>query len=428
MFKLSDFGVTRNVATLSNGLRVATFERAGMPLYIEALFFAGSRFDAAGKEGTAHFSEHLIAAETKKFPKIQDLWSYVERRGGVMNAHTGYDTMGLLATFGDPADISVAAEVLSEEINNPLFRSEKIASERQTILKEIGMTESKPDRYLGVLWNSLLYSTQEYGRPVLGTTETLKNVTDQDLRDFHQKFIARGAGVLVVSGDISIERVVDEFEKNLKDRKFSSVHEPKEIKSPREKSMATKKFGGSDQVYFMFGFKAASEFEKDSLILDVLGGIAAGGFNSILYEKLRHETGLVYSIGAGSSSFVDRGAWLVNSSTSKDKLGEALKILTDEIGKIHSGQITQEQLDFVKDHELKSARLRTQTASSWASMHIYSELFRPDGSFTFDKMLNEIDEISLDDVKRVAKEYLLPGQWYFAATGDVEESDIKIDY
>jgi predicted Zn-dependent peptidase len=428
MFKLSDFGVTRNATTLLNGARVVTFERKGMPVFAEASFFAGARFDPDGKEGVAHFAEHLIASETKKFPKVTDLWSYVERRGGMMNAQTSHDTLGLLASFGDPEDISALAEVLCEEIDNPLFRKEKIDSERQTIQKERGMIESKPDRYIYNLWNSIVYAGHPLGRSVVGTKDSLNGITDQDLRDFYDRFIDLGRMVLVVSGDVSIERVREEFEKRLTRKKEFQLEIPRFFGGSRDKFIAVKKFGGADQVYFNFGFRSCSEFDDDGDALYLLGAVLAGGFNSILYEKLRNEKGLVYSVAAGNDGYVDGGSWLVSSSTSKENLTEALKITVDEIGNLYNGLVTQEQLDFVKDRYVKSARLRTQTASSWVSGHVYSELFYTDGRYTVDKELNKIVEVTLDDLKRVAKKYLQPRQWYFAATGEVEESDISIDY
>jgi predicted Zn-dependent peptidase len=428
MFTLSDFGVTRTVATLSNGIRLVTFERKGAPLAIDAMIYAGARFDPSGKEGMAHFAEHIIAAETEKFPTQDRFSAFIERLGGHKNAHTGRDRMSLEVQMGDPSDISAAVEVISEMALHPLFRSETVESERLTIYKEIGMDHSKPDRYLLTVWNSLVYQDSLVGRPILGTQETLSSVSGRDIKTHYQNFLNAGRMAIVAAGDIAIDRLQEELEKKLTLPSAPRFKDERKPTEKRERFIAVKRYEGIEQVYFNFGFRSCSMFEDDDILLDAIGAIVAGGFNSVLYKKLRIEKGLVYSVGAGNTGSNDRGSWVVISSTDKKNLNEVLKIVTNELMKLRDGEITEDQLQFVKDRMLKSIRMRTQTAASWVNNHEMFELFRPDMNFTIDQGLNRIADIKLEEIKAAAKKYFKPNSWYFAACGDIEESDIKISY
>ena len=428
MFKLSDFGVTRNTTTLSNGMRVVTFERAGMPLYIEALFFAGSCFDPFGKEGAAHFTEHVICSTTKKFPKRETMATFIEGFGGGTNAYTSSDVLGIESWVGDPVDLPVAVETITERIENPLINSNEVENERKVIHDEIGRYITKPDRYLPFLWNELIYRGHPSSHSVLGSHESLDAVTTSDIKKYHQDLLLRGHAVVVASGGIKIADVCRELEAKLTTNFSKNLDIPQTFNPTRDRFVLTRRYAGTDRVYFNLGFPGCPKDHEDKVALDLTADVIAGGMSSILMKRLRLERGLVYGVGAFNVSSIDRGSWGIGTSCVKDKFDEVIGIIIEEIDNLYNGKIDQDRLQLIKNHSVKAVRFDVQTSESWVSRSSFVELFYPDRDMSLPQYLNEESKVTLDDIKRVAKKYLQPGQWYFAATGDIEESDIKIDY
>lgn len=427
MFKLSDFGVTRHTTTLANGLRLITFERPGMPLYMEAIFFAGSRFDPEGKDGTAHFAEHVICSKTKKFPTQESMSTFIENFGGGTNAYTSSDVMGIESWLGDPSDLTAAVDTIVERIENPLLTTEDVENERKVIHDEISRRITKPDHYLPILWNELIFQGHSSAHSVLGTHETLDLITPEDIRKFHQQFIQTGNGAVIASGGIKIQDIQREFESRLTGKFPANFTRPAPI-TPRGPNIATKRFGDTDRVYFNFGFLVPPKDHPDKIALDLLADILAGSMSSILMKKLRLDKGLVYGVGAGTGTSFDRGSWLIQTSCAKDKLQEVLDIIIKEVGQAHSGNIEESRLELVKNHDVKAVRFDVQTSEAWINRNSFIELFYPDKDLSLPHIMNEEAKVTIEDVKRVAKKYLVPGKWYLAATGDVEEKDIQISY
>jgi len=424
---LTDFGVTRDEATLPNGARVVLFERLGMPLALRVSFLSGSRFDPPNKEGLAHFAEHMIVAGTKSFPTKDKLATYIEELGGVFSAFTGPDVMGVNVGLGDPQDFPHAVRLLREILCKPLLRPKTIETERGSILNELRGKESNPARYVWELFRKLFFQGTAVGRSNLGSIESINSITREDLLSYVQDMLTSGRMGVTISGGIGISRITEKLRKGLPVTVSSNYVPSKTLPILRERNISVKHYP-KEQVHLVVGFRTCSQFHEDKVALNILATILGGGRASVLSRKLRYERGLVYGVGAASFGSNDSGTWTIKTSTSKDTVQEVLDIITEEFSRAAEGKITSQELEFVKNKTVKSMKLKTQTSGSWVASHSFGELVNPNKYLRLDQYLNKVAALSLEDLSRVGKRYFVSGKWYLAMCGPLSEEDVTVSF
>ncbi|KKS22656.1 MAG: Peptidase M16 domain protein [candidate division WWE3 bacterium GW2011_GWA1_41_8] len=428
MIKLSDFGVERKDMVLSSGVRLVTFEKKGLPINMSILIRSGSRYDPKGKEGLAHFTEHMVVAGTKNFPSPDKLSIFIERLGGVYGASTSSEVITLSVAVGDPDDISSAAVLVHEMLEESLFDTLTIENERQSILKELGDKKAKPDNYIGELYKQLFFQNTPVGRSIIGNEGTINSITRMDLLDFYHNMLTIDRMTIVAGGDVEIENVATEIENKLAMKNGGKHEFDRELPEYRKINTAVHKYPGIGQIHIIIGHRTVPEIHEDAVILDTIASISGGSRAASLQQNLRYKSGLVYGVGAFSMSGSDHGSWGVSTSTSKDKVQEVLDLITGEFERISLGKITADELSFAKDKIIKSTRRQMQTAGSWVGFHAFGELIDPENYLKLDDYLNRVNAITLKDLSVVGAKYFRKDRWYLAMTGDIDESDVTVNY
>lgn len=429
MFKLDDFGVTKNIAILNDGSKLYHFYKKNMPISTAVIFDAGSSNDPVGKEGLAHFCEHILFKSTKKFKDETEVGLFIESIGGQMNAFTGVDFLGVTAEIGFTNDFPKVVDFLHELTRGSLFDEAKINVERGTILGEIADYESNPAFYIHDLTQQLLFNGSYAERSIAGSKETVTGISREDLYRFYLNRIAKSKMYIIVAGDADFSNLVSLFNEGFEEQNTLSLLEEKpELFLPRSVDTKIKEYKDTDQVYISFSFRTCPSYNSDSVILEVIRTIIGDGFSSSLFRKLRTENGLVYMIGVSSENLFDRGYFSVVTSTSKDRVQKVLDVLTEEFKRLEAGEITQEELDLAKNKIVKSKVREMQNSSSWVEAHISEIYFNPKNPKDLAEILNEVEKVSLDDVKEVSKKYFSNDKWYLAMCGDISEKDFEVNY
>lgn len=424
----SDFNVTKHSAILSNGVRVTLFERPKAPITIRLSFLSGSRFDPVGKEGLAHFTEHMVVAGTKKFPSSDVIATFIEGLGGYYNASTGLDVFNIHTAVVEPEDFPQAVTLVNEVVNFPLFDTKIIETERGSILREYGRTESNPGMYLHIVRRNLFFQDTPSSRATLGSKETIEAITKEDLVSYYNAMLTSGRAQITISGGIGIDEVVKGLESGLVMQKSSRFVINEMLPIIRKKAVEIKKYTTNDQLNIDFGFRASPRYTEDEIPLTLLGNIMGSGFASVLYKKLRSEKGFVYGVSAGYGGSVDAGSFAVTTSIAKKNLQEVLDIISGEFDRATLGKITTIELDFFKTKRIKSQKRIMQTSDSWVDFHAYDELIGNEKRLSLPEFLEKINQVTLDDITRVSKKYLVKDSWYLAVCGDIEEKDIVVHY
>jgi len=416
--ELKDFGVKREERTLKNGCRLILYEKKNSPLDVDVRFLAGSRFDPIGKEGLAHFTEHMMAVGSEKF-KSKDLLSmYLERYGGSFVLSTSNSFISIGADIGEMQDSDILISFLNEVINRPLFDNKSFKTEKGSIINEIGNSKNSPWRILWEAYSKILYKNTPMARDVLGTEETVKKITLKDVINYYEKNITSKNCTIIASGDIKIEELVKKIEQKIKfkNNKGENNINKNPYALPEKGGSVTVQNKLSTQTLVSICYRVGSEFEY-STALDVIEMVLGGGRASRLHKKLRYEKGLVYGVSASYNTYQDVGSFSINTTTSEKDVSEVLKIILDEIENIKKKGVTKEELDFVKDKISKSAKKKLQTSEDWVVVNATNETIRRDGKTNID-FINEIMETTNKDVIDIANKYFSKEKVFYGFCGN----------
>ncbi|MFA6981913.1 MAG: pitrilysin family protein [Patescibacteria group bacterium] len=424
MITLEDFNVRRESFRLSNGLNVVLFNRPNMPIHMMVTFMAGSRFDPIGKEGLAHFFEHMILSGTKRFPSKDLLAGFIEDLGGSIGASTGGDTLRIQISLGESTDLESGIELLSETLLNSLFDVNTMEKERTAILRELEAKKAHPTGMLSEISRPLVFQKTEVGRSTLGSAETIKSITKADLLGYYDKVVKSSLGVVTIAGDVDKQVLKDFLEKHLLLQKGETPAFDRDLPKYRDK-IADFVFFDNDSLEVLLSFRTPSIMHEDDGALSILSGILTGGRTGVLKRRLRYERGLVYSVNSSNSSSVDNGSFHINAPLAKDKLQEALDIVCSELTRMAKDGPTNEELQLTKNRRIKSIKIHMQTSDDWAGMHNYRDLFFPEIGWTIEDYLTSTEGVTAEDVRNVAKKYFTQDNWYLAMTGSVDEDFVK---
>lgn len=429
MFQLKDFGVTKNVGVLKNGSKIFHFYKPNMPLSTSVMFNAGSGYDPKGKEGLAHFTEHILFKSTEKFRDETETGLFLESIGGQANAFTGVDYLGVTADIGVSSDYSKVVDFLHELTRKSLFEKDRIDIERGTILGEISDYESNPALHIRDLIQSQVFQGTYAERSIAGTSKTVLGISREDLYDFYRSRIVENNMSIVVAGDIEFEKILDLFEDKFScDGSLKAEGAVEDLDYIRENPIAIKVYQDTDQIFIGFSFRTCRRVSEDSRVLDLLSTILGNGFSSSLFRKLRTESGLVYSLSVPSVTSIDRGHFSVVTSTSKDKLQKVLNILTEEFKRLELGNITEDEINLAKEKTVKSTVREMQDSGSWVGDHMYDAFYDSKDPEDIASYLNKIEKIKLEEAITVSKKYFSKDKWYLSLCGDVSEKDFEVNY
>lgn len=389
---------------LKNKLNVLLIESKKSPVIsVQMWVKTGSADEKKKEEGISHFIEHLVFKGTEQFG-VGEIANVVEASGGELNAYTSFDQTVFYVTISKSFS-DVALNVVSQMMGYPTFVPEEVHSEREVVCEEIKMGQDSPGRRSSQMMFSSVFKKHAYGIPVIGYEKNVRSWSVKKIREYYQSRYVPTNMFLVVSGDFETaemkQRVVQYFAgfKNYKLRKVKRVKEP-----------AQKKFRFQSQKYKMqdrhlyFGFRAPSIKHKDVPALDVLTMILGQGDSSRLVKKLRLENSIANSVSAFNYNPTDEGL-LALSAHYQDNHFET--IAKECFKQIHLIQTTDVGWD-----EIKRARVGI-SAEQFYSVETVDGLANKAGSQEFyfkdqkaqDKYLKQIDKVTPEDIKRVAKKY-----------------------
>jgi len=416
---LKSFSVEMETTTLENGARLVVFERPNTPVYANAIFLAGSRFDPAGKEGIGHFLEHLLVAGTKSFQSKDKLASFAERLGGTIGAYTNVDTLTLETSVGNPRDLSSVIKILSEEITNSLFLQKVIDTERGSILQEISDSKTIANKHVNEISKENVFQGTVLAHSGLGTESSVVGITRDDLISHRDQFIFGNNTAIVVAGGVKAEEITEAFSNNLILPKGEKPKLLEDLPIIRDKTIRIENSSiKGDSVYISFDFRTPGILNPEVRPLSMLSAILGGGRASILAKRLRYDNGFVYFSNAQQTSYLGAGVFSVRTACANKNLEKVITIIAKEINKIAKNGPTKEDLQQIKDKTINSALVQMQTSGSWVIRHAYRALIDPSKMWAIDNYFDEVLKVSVDDIKDCAKKFLTHNNWYLSLYGN----------
>jgi len=428
---LKQFGVKRKVKCLENGIKLVVFEKPEAPIHIRAIFAAGARFDPIGKEGRAHFLEHMLLAGTKRFPTKDKLANYIEKYGGEFGGSTSAEVLNLILEVPDPGDFEVCFEVMQEILLNSNFEGRVFETERGSILNELSGKKSSPNSMLWELYPYMFFQGLNMSRSILGTEESISSIKLEDLKSFYKRYITSENLTLIVFGGVKFEEVLKMVEKFLLLNKVCKNEEAKETKETSSNSYRSnkrvfvEKFENSSHTHILFGFRTEAQDPIENIALQMISERLGSGRSSVFSKKLRYEKGLVYGQRTLNINYRDVGAFLFQSSTLAAQLQEVMDIVCSEFSRVAKNGLTNEEVDFIKMKMTKSLRNNLQMSSDWVNIYSYWER-GVNAPFGIENFVKTIELITNKQIKDAAAKYFNNNNWYLGLCGDVDENSVKI--
>ncbi len=353
--------MTISTSTLSNGIRIVTDRLAGAESIALGVWVGvGTRHEDLSQNGIAHMLEHMLFKGTPgRSAKV--ISEVIEDAGGHMNAYTGRETTAYYVhVLKDHTDL--ALDVLADMLQNSIFPEEELERERAVILQEIHMYEDTPDDVVFERAQMSAYPHQSLGASGLGTVDIVKNIRQQDLKNYitsrytADKIVISAAGA--VEHDSFVEKVRALFGQMPASHNSPSWMVPADYKPTP--SLVEKE---TEQAHLVIGFQGISHSDPGYSAMRILSSVLGGGTSSRLWQEVREKRGLVYSIHSFRDSYADDGQFGVYAGSSPDNLKEMVPIILDEIVKIRSG-ITEPELARAKTQIISGARMGREKVMS----------------------------------------------------------------
>ncbi|WP_297631347.1 pitrilysin family protein [uncultured Clostridium sp.] len=394
------------IIELENGLKIVMEKIDGVnSVSVGVMIKNGSRNEEPRLNGISHFIEHMFfkGTETRTFNKIT---SEIENIGGQINAFTGKEsTCYFVKVLG--SHIEKGLDVLSDIILNSKFDKDEIEKEKGVVVEEINMSTDSPEEVLEDLHATISYKDSELSYPILGTEEKVRSFTREDIIEYIEEKYAPKNSVISICGKVDyeeIESLVRKYFSTWKNKKeYNHVYEEVEVSSGTgfiEKEI--------EQLHINISYRGLKYNHPKSYALVLVNNILGGGASSILFQKVREELGLCYSIYSYMDSYKECGGMNVYLGLNKNSATKALEVINEAVENFVQNGITEEALKINKEKIKGTFILGQESTSSKMFANGKSLLFR--GKIrTEEEVLEKIDEITMEDVNFVIKECFRSG-------------------
>jgi predicted Zn-dependent peptidase len=377
----------------------------------------GSRHEIERQYGYAHFVEHMLFKGTKNH-SAKELAQMIDRVGGQHNAATNREyTCYYVNVVSDCIDLSL--HVLSDMYYNSLFDKEEMEKEKGVVLEEIGMYEDTPDELIHDIFMESMMNGHPLGHSILGFKETVSGITREKLTEFYDTHYFDENAVLCLAGRFDENAARSLVEKNFSQKRSASgnillpsVNRARVMRRHEERDL--------EQVHLTLGFEAIKKDDPRRWSLYLLSTITGGSMSSRLFQRVRENEGLCYSIYSFHSSYDDNGIFGVYCGTSPEKYARAMDLIADECAKIAKGAVTAEELKDAKSFMKGSLALSLESIEVRMGQLARNEIMYGK-SFTYDEMAALIDAVTLDEFNSVAEQVLLGKKGTLVTIGNVKD-------
>lgn len=389
---------------LENGLVVITRKLPSNPVVtVDIWVKAGSINENDRNSGISHFLEHMLFKGSKKRGS-GEIDKAIESIGGKINGGTSMDFTHYYATVPSQY-LDLALDVMIDMVLNPVFDPQELEKERLVVLEEIRRKQDIPEDYLREVFRSQIYQFHPYKRPVLGTEETLRKISREDLIDYHQKYyVPNNMSIILVGNferEIALQKIKDEF-KEVKFKKvpaFPSIVEPP---PPSLRKLIEEK--DVNQAYLMIGFPAPSVKDRPEVYaMDLILTLLGEGRSSRLYQNLKEKKQLVTEIGVDFLTQRDPGIFTITAILSPDKLQEVIKEILNEVNLLKTELVSEKELAKTKVLLENMVALDTETSSGQSSFFgFYETIDTMEFALTY---IDEVKKITPDQIRVTANKY-----------------------
>ncbi|MBQ9786114.1 MAG: insulinase family protein [Clostridia bacterium] len=393
--------------TYENGLRLLHTQLPNVKSFTLMVYtMVGSREEEKEQEGLAHLLEHMFFKSTKNRNTMQVIDELEEL--GSHNASTSKEaTRFYISSLNTNAERCF--DIISDCYCNPLFKEEDLVTEKETVCSEIDYYADKHEETSYSNCFKLLFKNNpKLAHDIIGSKSTVRNATSDVLHAFHDKYYTTGRTIIATAGDIPFEKidelVVKYFLNNIKTCEPAVCYDDTKINADVEVNEYIFESRDTDQFYFFAGMQCENEDNQTNLTLSLLNRIMGGSLSSRLSKSLREQHGLVYGVCTGGFNFRDIKLKYLDFMCGKENAQKALELVKEVFEDMQKGNITQKELDLVKNSRKTELALADERTTSLVYNMINEYLYK-NRNYDINTTFEEIDAITLEDVNKIAKDY-----------------------
>jgi predicted Zn-dependent peptidase len=390
---------------LPNGLIVLTermehLRSVAMGVWIKS----GSRCEPAETNGISHFVEHMLFKGTRS-RSAQMIAREMDSIGGNLDAFTGKETICFnVKSLSD--HVPIALDVLSDLVLNPIFAAPDIERERGVILEEIKIDEDNPDVLVHELFTQSFWKGHPLGWPILGTTKTVRRLDQDKLFEYHNDRFHGGNIVFSAAGNLDHDHFTAAVA--AKFSQLSGGETLHELTAPEASAgIVLRNKRSLEQVQICLGVPAPPITDDNRYATLILNTVLGGGMSSRLFQTIREERGMAYSIYSDLSPYRDTGTLCVYAGTSANKALEVVDLVLSEFRKMKDEPLTAEELTRVKDQVRGNILLGLESSNArmanLARQEMYFKQF-----YSVDEVIARIDDVKAEEVQAMAQRLFDP--------------------
>lgn len=410
-------------STLDSGVRVVTESIPTLRSVALGVWVGtGSRDESDELAGASHFLEHMLFKGTERW-SARGIAEAVEAVGGDMNAFTTHEYTAFYIRVPDEA-LDLAADILADIIREPTFRPDEVESERQVILEEIRMRDDAPDDVVHETFGAAIFPEHPIGREIIGSHETVRAMSRDDIAGYHRSHYRAHNLVVAAAGNLDHARIVDRLGGVLVDPAENGAGERPErprpaLSPPRPLAVEQRP---TEQAHLVLGVRSIPRDDPARWALGMLNQILGGGMASRLFQEVREQRGLAYSVYSYRAAFEEVGALGIYLGTGPDRMNEALDVVDAQIGRLRAERgVSDEELASAKGHLVGSTSLSLETAASRMHRIGTAELTLHE-VLGVDEVVAKMKAVTADDVAAVVDRLFSDPHTVLAAVGPFDES------
>ena len=389
-----------DLTTLPNGLRVITEPMPSLrSVALGCWVDTGTRDENANEAGVSHFLEHLLFKGSEEL-SARAVNETLDAIGAESNAFTSKEATCFWTRLLDQ-DLPVGLDVLSEIIQRPAFRLNEIDSERQVVVEEINMNEDDPTDVVFENFSTAVFAGHPLEEPVLGTRESIRGMTRDDIHGYWKRRYGAGSMVVAVAGSVDHSVVVDMVSERFGDWSGEAVEHQTSAAQVEARVNLTHR--ETEQAHLVLGGAGLQRSDERRWAFEVLNHVMGSGMSSRLFREVREERGLAYAIYGFKLSYADNGAWGVHVGTTPSQTDTALNVIRDELAKVVQEGITEEELERAKGSMRGGLALSLEDANS-RMVRLGRDELAGMPHLSVDERLEKLEGVDLDAVKKIAGE------------------------
>jgi predicted Zn-dependent peptidase len=357
----------------------------------------GSRIEPNPLNGVTHFIEHMLFKGTKA-RSAKDIAIEIDSIGGHLDAFTSREFTCFLANCLDE-NLSMTMDLITDILLNPVFPEDEMERERAVILEEIRSIEDTPDDYIHDILIQGFWKDHPLGRPIIGIRSTVGSVTRDSLKTYYLKAYQSQRIILAAAGNLNHEQIL-EMVKNIIPRPEEPHTFPVQPSPTIEPHLSLKK-KGLEQVHLCLGTAGLPHADDARHSGYLLNTILGSGLSSRLFQTIREERGLAYSVFSYCSSYKDTGMLVVYAGTKKESAEEVIDLVLKEFQKLKTDPVPKDELEKVKNQLKGNMMLGLESTVNRMSRLAKQEMYFG-RHYTLSETLEAIDKVTQEDIQNLA--------------------------